>query len=179
MLRKFLASALVFILAVVCAATPTVQVDAHPVQAWRCTMPMTPNVNGWFSVTAYIGRGRWSTGQQFIVDTGDEAASIGIGVDAAAALHLGGSMHTGATYGVGGSASGYYTQTIVNLCGRVFDGQNTLVLAPVHITQAMDTLAAGTTFDPNLIGAPFLIDNRLSLTVNPVAQTITFAQVRP
>lgn len=141
---------------------------------WSCTLPATV-ANGSFTVTVYIGRNGHSTGQPFIIDTGDAAADLSLNDQTAKALHDLRSSPGTAAIGIGGGDSGYYTHVAVNLCGRVFHNQTATVLSPVTITAKEDSLDAGTTWMPDLIGAPFLIDSNLTLTVDPVAQTVTFA----
>ncbi|MHB1701348.1 MAG: hypothetical protein ACYCSN_14650 [Acidobacteriaceae bacterium] len=156
------------------------QVSAHaPKQranGWSCTLPMYPTLVSDFTVTVYVGHAFWSTGQQFVVDTGDGAAPVVLSEQAAASLHLHGRYVQGVAVGIGGSGAGYYTSVMVNLCGRVFDGQQAIVLAPVAVP-APTSLDAPIEFNPCLIGAPFLWNNGLSVTVNPVSDTVQFVQV--
>lgn len=152
---------------------------AKAVKAWSCTLPMASDAMTGepFSFTLYIGHRFWSTGQTFALDTGDAAAPLNITPAAAKALHIDGSAGNGsAAIGIGGGDTGYYTHVVVNLCGRVFKNQMATVLTPVIITNKEDSLAGGTSWMPNLIGAPFLVNNGLSLVINPVKETVTFEE---
>ena len=148
---------------------------------WSCTLPMSQGLTGGFNVLVYIGHRFWSTGQEFEIDTGDWVAPLNITPAAASALHIDASAPPGSTLaiGVGGGDTGYYTHVVVNLCGRVFKDQLASVLSPVAITAKEDSTAAGTSWMPNLIGAPFLIGNGLAIEIDPIAQTVTFTGRTP
>lgn len=164
-----------FLLAAILTVTFTALAQSAPPHGrtpWTCTVKTDSN----FNITVYTGHLFWSTGEPFTVDTGDGAAGIVLNAQTADALHLHGVYRPATVIGVGGANGGYYTSVIVNLCGRVFPGQTAIVMAPVRITRAMDSLDGGTYFAPNLIGLPFLVENRLSFTLNTVTDAVTFKQ---
>lgn len=132
---------------------------------WACTMS-APWVSDEFTVTARFVSGTHTVVIPAIIDTGD-GTSASIPAKVARALDMP-PPTTGGIFKEPNGSTGYYANLGVVLCGRAFN----LPTANVIVGPWWTPLAP----DTALLGNVFLVDSHLTLTLDPVKQTVTFAE---